>query len=492
MAGAVGGIALVALMYLFDAVAGLRPLPQLLQQPLLNSMPGPLFGFLIDNLQHAGKVVEEAGLILAMIVALALAGAGYAAASRTGRVPYPGLVTGAVGWAVVTLVLLPISGDGWLGLAEGPTTPLLWAILFSVYAVLLVAAADRWLVPPAAVADPGRRRLLGMAPYAIGGLALTVIGFRLVPGWYGAIFKAPEAGLTGPVPELTPVANFYVVSKNFADPVVDPSGWTLNVRGMVARPLRLDLAALREMASVTEYVTLECISNNVGGSQISTAEFSGVSLRALLQSAGIEPAASLLVFKARDGYTETLPVSLVMSSPEILVAHSLAGAPLPSQHGFPARILVPGHYGMKGPKWLEEITVTTGRRNGYWENQGWNPDAVVKTMARIDTPAEGQLLRSGGSVSVAGVAYAGKRGISAVELSWDGGRSWLAAAVQPALSSLTWQLWRATWTPSAEGPFTLQARARDGAGDLQSSRMAPSFPEGSSGYHRVNVSVSRI
>lgn len=487
-AGSLAGAALVALMYLLDLVLGLRPLPQLLQQPLLDLMPGAVFGFLIDNLQHAGKVVEEVGLILAMVIALGCLGAAYRTVGR--HLPYAALLAGATGWLVVVAILLPVSGDGWFGLAESPTTPLLWALLFGIYAVVLEAAADRWLAPVPEDADPSRRRMLVIAPYAVGGLALAVLGLRLVPGWYQSIFGAPESGLGGPSPEVTPEANFYVVSKNFSDPVIDAAGWALSVRGMVSKALRLDLPALRQLPSVTQFVTLECISNNVGGNQISTGEFAGVPLRSLLEMAGAAPGASLLVFKARDAYTESLPVSLVMSSPEILVAHSLAGAPLSPKHGFPARILVPGHYGMKGPKWIEEILVTTGRHNGYWENQGWNPDALVKTTARIDTPAEGQLLKAG-PVTVAGIAFAGKRGISAVEVSPDGGRTWLSASVRPQLSELTWQLWTVNWNPPREGAYTLQVRARDGGGDLQTANLAASFPEGSSGYHRVHVSVTR-
>jgi hypothetical protein len=285
------------------------------------------------------------------------------------------------------------------------------------------------------------------------------------------------------------VGNFYVVSKNFADPVVDAAGWTLTVHGLVQNPQRLTLDSLRALPAVSEYVTLECISNNVGGGQISTGLFGGVPLNSVLDLAGVHSAATLVAFRSRDGYTESLPLSLVRQSPEILVAHSLDGAPLPSQHGFPARILVPGHYGMKGPKWVEDIELTTGSRNGYWENQGWNPDAAVKTMARFDQPLQGALLKVG-AIDLSGIAFAGKRGISAVEYSADGGHSWTAATLRQPLSNLTWVIWTATWTPAAAGEYTLLVRARDGQGALQSSTGAPSYPDGANGYHSVSVSVA--
>ena len=488
-AGAIAGAVLVALMYLMNTVTGLRPLPQLLQQPVLDVMPGAVFGFLIDTLQHAGKVTEEISLIVAMLAGLAVLGAVYGLLRAGRSIPYLGLGVSAVGWLVVNAVLLPLSGDGFLGAEEGVTAPLSWGILFVVYAVLLEAGFDHWLAPRTDDAEPGRRRALRIIPLAVAGGSLAVLGIQLVPGWYRAIFAPPESGIAGPSSELTPVGNFYVVSKNFVDPVVDPAGWSLSVHGLVDNPQRLTLEAIRGMPAVTEYVTLECISNNVGGAQISTGIFGGVPLSAVLDLAGVKSQATLVAFRSRDGYTESLPLSLVRQSPEILLALSLDGAPLPDQHGFPARILVPGHYGMKGPKWVEEIELATGSRNGYWENQGWNPDAAVKTMARFDQPLQGALLKVG-DIDLSGVAFAGKRGISAVEYSVDNGAGWIPAVVKPPLSNLTWVIWTATWTPTSPGEHVLLVRARDGGGALQSASRAPSYPDGSNGFHSVAVSVT--
>ena len=473
-------------MYLLGPLAGLRPLPQLLQQPILDLMPGAVFGFLIDNLQHAGKVVEEASLIVAMIAGLAVLGGIYGYLRLAGRSPtWRWSSRPWAGWSSPA-VLLPASGDGWFGLLESFTAPLLWAVLFLVYAVILEGAYDNWLVAAPAEADPGRRQMLRTIPLAIAGGSLLLLGFELVPRWYNAIFAAPSSG---PTAELTPVGDFYVVSKNFTDPVVDAAGWELNIHGLVDHPQRLKLADLRALPAVTEYVTLECISNNVGGYQISTGLFGGVPLGSVLDLAGVQAGATLVAFRSRDGYTESLPLSLVRQSPEILLALTLDGAPLPDVHGFPARILVPGHYGMKGPKWVEDIELATGSRNGYWENQGWNPDAAVKTMSRIDSPPEGSLLKAG-PIDVSGVAFAGKRGISAVEISADGGRSWTPAVVKPPLSNLTWVTWTATWTAAAAGQYRLQVRAHDGQGALQGGSTSPSYPDGSSGYHSVQVSVT--
>jgi DMSO/TMAO reductase YedYZ molybdopterin-dependent catalytic subunit len=489
LAGAIAGTVVVAGMYLLGPLAGLRPLPHLLQQPLLDVMPGAVFGFLIDRLQHAGKVVEEVGLIVALLAGFAVAGGVYAALRRRFEIRYLGMLVAAAGWLIVTAALLPLGGAGLLGLKDGFATPLLWAVLFAIYALVLEAGYERWLMPTPGAADPGRRIVLTRVPLALAGGSLAVLGIQLVPGWYQAIFNPPDRRLGGPSPEITPVANFYVVSKNFVDPVIDPAGWSLSVHGMVDHPLKLDLPALRALPATTQYVTLECISNNVGGDQISTGQFAGPSLQSILTMAGAQAGASLVAFRSRDAYAESLPLSLVMQSPEILVAHSLGGAPLPPQHGFPARILVPGHYGMKGPKWVEEIEVTSGTRNGYWETQGWNPDAAVKTMARFDVPTDGQLLQLA-PIALAGVAFAGKRGISAVEYSVDGGHSWAAADLKSPLSELTWVTWTTSWTPAATGAYNLVIRARDGSGALQSGSARPSFPDGSSGYHAISVNVS--
>jgi len=484
--GALAGIVLVTLMYLANLVLGLRTLPQLLNEPLLSLMPGFVFGFLIDTLQHAGKVVEELGLIVAMIAGLGVLGAAWGWAGRVWHSQHLALGFAAVGWVVVVAVLLPISGAGFLGLIDGPTTPLIWAALFAVYGVVLQLGADSTAAAPT---DLGRRRILSVLPVTIGVVSLGVLAWRLVPDWYKAIFRPAESGLRGISPEITPVENFYVVSKNLSDPTVDGAAWSLSVGGLVDKPLKLSLADLRGLASVTQYVTLECISNNVGGDLMSTGGFKGVSLRDLLAMAAPQSGGTWAAFKARDGYAESLPLSLVDGAPEILVAYELDGGPLPMAHGFPARMLIPGHYGMKGPKWLDSINVVDHESGGYWEQQGWDHNAVVKTTARFDVPGDGEIVKLG-LVSLAGVAFAGTRGISKVEFSTDGGRSWNPATFKPPLSPLTWVLWSADWTPIAEGAYDLRVRATDSSGALQIAQSSPSYPAGATGYHRIRIAVS--
>jgi DMSO/TMAO reductase YedYZ molybdopterin-dependent catalytic subunit len=487
--GAIAGLALVALMYLASLLLGLRPLPQLLNQPLLALMPGFVFGFLIDTLQHAGKVVEEAGLIVGMVAGLGVLGSAWALAGLRWHSQYLALGFAAFGWLVVTAIVLPFCGAGFLGLNDGPATPLIWGVLFAVYGVVLQLGGD-----PGAEdeADSGRRRLLGTVPITIGAVSLGVLAIRLLPDWYRAIFSPPEAVLRGPAPEITPIDNFYVVSKNFpgADPSIAAQGWSLMVGGLVDKPMRLSLTDLRALPGASEYVTMECISNNVGGDLMSTGTFTGVRLRDLLAMASPKPQGSWVGFKARDGYSESIPMSLVEGAPEILVAYELDGVPLPMKHGFPVRMLIPGHYGMKGPKWLDSIEVVNHEAGGFWEQQGWDHDAVIKTTARIDVPKDSDLVKVG-TVSLAGVAFAGTRGISKVEYTTDGGSTWREAAFGAPLSRLTWVLWKADWTPPREGAYRLMVRATDGTGKAQEQKSAPSYPSGASGYHSIQVNVSR-
>src|SRR5205823_1957039 len=191
--GCIGGVALVGLMYYAGVYIGLRPLPQALNEPLLSLMPGFVFGFLIDTLQHAGKMVEEAGLIVAMVLALGALGAAEAVANTRWTSPYLQFAFAAQGWLVVCGALLPVAGVGFLGLNDGIPTPLIWAALFAIYAVVLQYGEQ----PVYAGVDLGRRRLLSAVPLSIAAVSLGALGLRLVPDWYRAIFDPPESGLRG-------------------------------------------------------------------------------------------------------------------------------------------------------------------------------------------------------------------------------------------------------------------------------------------------------
>src|SRR5207237_7615030 len=200
--------------------------------------------------------------------------------------------------------------------------------------------------------------------------------------------------------------------------------------GRASRCGSTSLADRRALPATTEYVTLNCISNNVGGDLMSTGAFTGAPLRDVVAMASPQAQASWVAFRARDGYTESLPLSTIQASPEILIAYELGGAPLPAQHGYPARILIPGHYGMKGPKWLDTIDLVNHETGGYWEQQGGDHNAVVKTTSRLAAPRDGEIIKLG-TIDVGGVAVAGTRGVSAVGDTTHGGSTWVTGPLAP-------------------------------------------------------------
>jgi len=289
-----------------------------------------------------------------------------------------------------------------------------------------------------------------------------------------------------PTPELTPVDRLYVQSWN-RTPAVDPDAWRLDVGGAVERPRALTLADLRARPAVRQQVTLICIGNTVSGEQIGTIEWTGTPLAALLAESRPAPGAVKLLVRGADRFTQTLTMDLALT-PTTLVAWAMNGVPLTPDHGFPARLIVPGRYGVKSAKWVTRLEVLTAEALGYWENQGWDDAAVVRTTSRVDTPAFfGRIER--GPVLVAGVAVAGDRGVASVEVSTDGTRTWAPAVVRPPLSPFAWSLWAYRWRPTRPGEHVLAARATDGRGGRQETRRERAFPKGSGGLHEVVVDV---
>lgn len=305
----------------------------------------------------------------------------------------------------------------------------------------------------------------------------------LAAGVADALFDAP--GLT---PEIVPVGEFYNISKNLFDPTLDARTWTLQIDGWVERELTFDYEGIQRLPATDEVVTLTCISNEVGGSLAGNAVWHGTPLGRLLQAAGVRPNTSTIRFEAADGYTESLPIEKAMH-PATLLAWRMNGSPLTPKHGFPARLIVPGRYGVKNVKWLTRITAIDSDYAGYWPRRGWSHTAVIKTYSRIDIPARSVQL---GSIPViGGVAYAGERGVQAVELSIDDGYTWLPAHLKPPLGPYAWRLWAFPWHASVPGSLPVVVRATDGEGRVQTAEVAPPLPDGASGYHRRNIRVRR-
>ncbi|MGH2349511.1 MAG: molybdopterin-dependent oxidoreductase [bacterium] len=342
--------------------------------------------------------------------------------------------------------------------------------------------------------QPGvtRRQFLSRAAV----VALAAAGGSALARWArsaasGGVAFAQDlfARIKGLPPEITPNDQFYIVSKNPPgfDPRLDAGKWTLEVTGKVGRPLRLTFDEVRAMPAVEQLQTLECISNEVGGDLISNAKWKGIRLRDLLARAGgAAPTAVKVAFRCADGYSESIPIGDAMNATTLL-AYEMNGETLPPAHGYPLRLLIPGLFGMKNPKWITRIEVVDYDFQGYWQASGWTDDAVVKTMSKFEVASQA----AGGDVELGGVAYAGDRGIKEVEYSTDDGKTWSKAAVKPALGKFTWALWAAVWKPAAAASYVLKVRAKDGNSVLQLSKPAPTLPDGASGYHTIRIRVRK-
>ncbi|HZB79113.1 MAG TPA: molybdopterin-dependent oxidoreductase, partial [Actinomycetota bacterium] len=304
----------------------------------------------------------------------------------------------------------------------------------------------------------------------------------------------PEASdwpdIPGLSPEITAAADHYVVDINLVQPSVEAEGWNLRVLGEVERPAEYDFMSLQRSFDVVQvYSVLCCVSNEVGGDLIGNSAWGGVRLKDVLEAAGVKDEALDVVFRAADGYSDSVPLEVAMQ-PSVLLAVSQNGAPLTQDHGFPCRVRIPSIYGMKNVKWVESIELTPRDYQGYWQERGWSDVATVRTQSRIDVAGENLSARSGEDTWIAGISWAGGRGISKVEVSTDGGETWNEARLKEPIAEDAWTLWAYRWTPEGNGAVEVVCRSTDGEGRVQTDEEEPPHPAGATGYHRVAVQVT--
>ncbi|MCU0504350.1 MAG: molybdopterin-dependent oxidoreductase [Chloroflexi bacterium] len=433
-----------------------------------------------------------------------------------------GLLAAGFALALVELVVLPIAGAGLLGTQVADPlalqVPLVVAAL--AYGLTLAGIAATWpagtptpvaaaappgapapaAVPPSDAPDPSRRTLLRRTALAVGGISLAgafgIVGWRAASAARSSAAApaptTPPSDPFGPTPALTPVGTFYTVSKNLGSPSVDGATWRLSVEGLVDRPFALGLDDLRAMPSAEDHRTLMCISYDLlaGDRYIGNQRWRGFPVADLLDRAGVRPEARFVVWRSADDYAESLPID-VARDPGTWIVFEMDGRPLDADHGFPARVLIPDRFGMKGPKWLTGIVLGETNEPGYWVERGWDAEAFEKIMSRIDLPQAGDAVPAGTPFPVTGIAFAGDRGLSRVEVSADGGETWTEARLEDAtttpLGPLTWVRFRAEVTAARPGRASLLVRATDGTGALQVEEPTPPLPDGATGWHRVDV-----
>jgi DMSO/TMAO reductase YedYZ molybdopterin-dependent catalytic subunit len=456
--------------------------------------------FVVDLFGTNDKLVF--GLLTAAVAIAGAAVLGIVARRRFGLAALgfagAGLAAMAISLRVDTLV------DPLLALVSTAVT--IGAGIGALRALLALAPSSD---PAAEMPDWSRRRFIGTS-LAVGTVAVAsgVLGRVLLE--QGGVAAPPvdvppvpepsqpppslepgtELGIDGLSPVVTPNADFYRIDTALITPRLDAATWQLTVSGMVDRPLLLSYEELLERPLVERYVTIACVSNEVGGDLVGNALWRGALLRDLLAEAGVQTGATQVVGRAFDGWTCGFPTEWVMTDArDALVAVAMNGEPLLAEHGFPARLIVPGLFGyVSATKWLTDIELTTWEAfDAYWVPLGWAKEGPILTQSRIDVPRP-QSSVSAGEVSIAGVAWAPDRGVSRVEVQVDEGE-WREAELAVAISDTTWVQWRYAWD-AAPGEHRIRVRATDGEGTLQEETPTRPPPDGARGFHTITVSVA--
>jgi DMSO/TMAO reductase YedYZ molybdopterin-dependent catalytic subunit len=287
---------------------------------------------------------------------------------------------------------------------------------------------------------------------------------------------------TGTRPELTPLERHYRIDINTIAPKIDERRWQLKFSGLVEKPLALTLEQLQSYEPMHQFVTLSCISNPVAGDLIGTQRWTGVSLQRLLPDLGLRPGATHLKMRSADEFFEVVSLEAIKGDPRIMLTYAWDGLPLPREHGFPLRIYIPDIHGMKQPKWIESIEATDHSEPGFWVERGWDKVAQMHATSVIDTVAVDMTIIGADQrklVPIGGIAHAGARGISKVEVQVDGG-PWERAELRTPLSQLTWVIWRYDW-PYQSGRHTFRVRCYEGNGTPQIATASPPEPNGATG-----------
>ena len=336
-----------------------------------------------------------------------------------------------------------------------------------------------------------RRKFIRVAAVSVGGLTLPLRTLHPDDGIPKEILK--------PASMITPKGKFYVLQIDKV-PVLKAEHWRMGITGLVEKPIMLNYEDIMSMESVTTMRTLKCIGDPIGAEQMSNAMWTGVPLRNVLDKAGIKTDAKVVVFRCADGYHTAVPIDRALRE-EVLLVYKMNGESLPAQHGFPIRLLNPGHYGTKNPKWIMNITLAQSHV-GYWEEKGWDPVARVKLATLIGAPSNDETIQAGKTYTISGAAFdsGNHGGIERVEVSIDDGittsvddvSTWEAADIWGSDSPLAWYLWKYKWkVPDNPGEVEISARAIAKDGLTQKEAGFDADPAGAVGYHFVRAEIAK-
>ena len=497
LAGLVAGLAGLATSYFVATLLAVRDSPVVAVAELVVQLsPGALVEWAIQRLGHLDKVALVGGILL--FLGLAFAGIGWLAAR------WWWLAVAALAGLAAVGVLAVVLGDAsssaaYLPLAVGFVT---WVAVLDLLTRRLrtTASGER------EVASRSRRSfLIGSAAVTVAALGLTGAG-----RWLGRSRRAVEAerallrltgvseprvpasariGLAGVSSWQTPADDFYLIHTALSIPTIAPEEWRLRIHGMVDHELELSFRDLLDRRRTEAWITLNCVSNQVGGDLIGNAWWSGVRLAGLLEEAGVHPEADAVLQTSDDGWTCGTPLSVLTDDRDAMLAIAMNGRPLPVEHGFPVRTIVPGLYGfVSACKWVVDIEVTRfDRIEAYWTTKGWAEQAPVRLASRIDVPRSGDDLPAG-EVRVGGVAWAQHVGIEGVEVSVDGG-AWTPAEIASPPTDDTWVQWAGS-VHLDPGDHVLRVRATSKAGEVQTGVERDVVPDGATGWHQVDVTAS--
>ena len=474
---------------------------------LIDSAPPWAKDAAIDLFGTADKTALLVGIGIVLIAVAAGAGV-----LQRRLPPWGAVVVLALG-AAGTIAAMTRTGAGML------------AFLPSVVAGVVGAVVLRWLVARLALraparaeapagpraegpSDPERRRFFAWAGAAAAAGVFAAVAGNAIRGGYRAVSAARDAvrlprpatpaapvpaaaelGIPDLSPIVTPNTDFYRIDTALIVPQVDPSTWQLRIHGLVDREVTLTWEQLLALPLEESVTTLTCVSNEVGGGLIGNAMWLGYPIRELLAQAGPHKDADMVLSTSVDGFTASTPLTMLTDDRNAILAVGMNGQPLPSEHGFPVRMVVPGLYGyVSATKWVVDLEVMRfGDKAAYWSTRGWSERGPIKLQSRIDVPRRGTMVGAGTTV-IAGVAWHQHVGVSGVEVQIDDG-AWQPATLATAISDDTWVQWMLPWTAGA-GSHTIRCRATSADGTVQTPDAAPPAPDGATGWHTVDVTVA--